>query len=196
MTEHMSAAEYRRQFIDKGAMPDNEFDSTLKEIDQRNQKVVKLKKYAGLVNESYELGKGAYPLTKETTDGHTTTFSRKKKSAPSMPQPTEHEIQSSILERLGLLSGAFFWRENSGLMQVGEPNKKRFFRAGTPGIPDIMGVYKGRPVGIEVKRPGKKQSIDQRAFQQRFDQVGGIYIVCTDSTQIVAQIEAALNISR
>jgi hypothetical protein len=152
MTEHMSAAKYRRQFIDKGAMPDNEFDSTLKEIDRRQTK--------------------------------------------KLPQPTEHEIQSSILERLGLLSGAFFWRENSGLMQVGTPDKKRFFRAGTPGIPDIMGVYKGRPVGIEVKRPNKKQSIDQRAFQQRFDQVGGIYIVCTDSTQIVAQIEAALNISR
>lgn len=109
-----------------------------------------------------------------------------------LPQPTEHEIQNTILDRLGFVNKGFFWRENSGLMKLESKGKERFFRAGTPGIPDIMGVYDGFPVGIEVKRPGKKQSVDQKAFQQRFDQCGGIYIVCTDATQIVNQIMAAI----
>ncbi len=120
-------------------------------------------------------------------------YKKIKTSGEKYGVPTEHQIQSAILDRLGLLSGAFFWRENSGLMKVGDTRKERFFRAGTPGIPDIMGVYRGHAVGIEVKRPGKKQSIDQRAFQQRFDQVGGIYIVCTDATQVVSQINSAIS---
>lgn len=112
------------------------------------------------------------------------------------PQPTEHQIQSSILDRLGLLSGAFFWRENSGLLRVGQPGSERFFRAGIAGIPDIMGVYKGRSVGIEVKRPGKKQSADQKAFERRFDECGGIYVLCTDATQVISQIELALSMDK
>lgn len=111
----------------------------------------------------------------------------------TLSQPTEHEIQSAILERLALTPKSFFWRENSGLMKVGEDDKKRFFRAGIPGIPDIMGLYNGVPVGIECKRPGKKQSMDQKAFQQKFEACGGIYVVCTDATQVMNQIHAALS---
>ncbi len=113
-----------------------------------------------------------------------------------MPQPTEHEIQSTILERLKFLNQAFFWRENSGLMKLGTPDKERFFRAGTPGIPDIMGIWNGIPIGIEVKRPGKKQSVDQKAFQQRFEQCGGVYIVCTDASQVVSQINTSVAMSK
>lgn len=168
----MSAAEYRKQFVETVEEPENPYPVSIHS-----------KKGTEIIEKSSKLGELGVMKT-----GFRVVQTSK------VPQPTEHEIQSAILDRLGLLSGAFFWRENSGLMQVGEENKKRFFRAGTPGIPDIMGVYKGRPVGIEVKRPGKKQSIDQRAFQERFDKVGGIYIVCTDATQVVSQILTAIDV--
>lgn len=127
-----------------------------------------------------------------------TEFTRKnvkksfKKLKKLMSEPTEHDIQKLILERLGFLKNGFFWRENSGLMKIESEGNSRFFRAGIPGIPDVMGVYRGKPVGIEVKRPGKKQSVDQKAFEQRYKQCGGIYIVCMDATQIVSQLEYAI----
>lgn len=106
---------------------------------------------------------------------------------------TEHQIQSAILDRLGLLKNGFFWRENSGLMKLGSPGKERYFRAGINGIADIMGVFNGFSIAIEVKRPGKKQSADQIAFQRRFEECGGVYVLCVDSTRVVDQINEALS---
>ncbi|MBP9819375.1 VRR-NUC domain-containing protein [Candidatus Woesebacteria bacterium] len=115
------------------------------------------------------------------------------KKSKTAHEPTEHEIQKAILERLQLLSGGYFWRENSGAFQIaGKNGKTRFLRAGLPGIPDIMGVYQGHAVGIEVKRPKKKQSLDQKLFEAQFSQCGGIYLVCTDSADVVGQITAAI----
>lgn len=108
---------------------------------------------------------------------------------------TEHEIQSNILERLAFLKKAFFWRENSGAFALEHGGKKRFFRAGTPGIADIMGVYKGVPIAIEVKRPTTKNNVsaDQKAFLQRFNECGGVGIVCWDDSTVVQQINEAIS---
>ena len=131
-----------------------------------------------------------YPVANESNSLVKRTLNSTKPKG--MPQPTENQIQSSILERLGMLQGAFFWRENSGVFNVGDGDKKRFFRAGIEGIADIMGVYMGCAVAIEVKRPGRKQSLAQIAFQQKFDRCGGVYIVCTDPVQVVNQIMASV----
>ncbi len=119
----------------------------------------------------------------------------KKKSSVkrSMPEPTEHEIQSTILDRLKYLPKAFFWRENSGLMTAEYKGVKRMWRAGIPGIADIMGILDGYMVAIEVKRPGKKQSPDQLAFQRRLEACGGVYVVCSDATKIANQILAVIS---
>lgn len=160
--QRMSAADWRKQVGADEAEPENPYASNLAQAHSK-MATSKVLDGAGSTGKNYGL-----------------------------PQPTEHEIQNAILDRLGFVNKGFFWRENSGLMKLENKGKERFFRAGTPGIPDIMGVFDGFPVGIEVKRPGKKQSLDQKAFQQRFDQCGGIYIVCTDSTQIINQIMAAI----
>lgn len=120
---------------------------------------------------------------------------KKKKSRVKKIERTEHEIQSNILERLGFVKNAFFWRENSGAFALEHQGKKRFFRAGTPGIADIMGVYEGFPVAIEVKRPKTKNNVsaDQKAFLQRFKDCGGISIVCWDDTEIIGLIEEQIN---
>lgn len=103
--------------------------------------------------------------------------------------PLEKNIQSDILDRLGLLKGGFFWRENSGMVEQEYGGKKRVWRAGIKGISDIMGVYKGRLVAIEVKRPGKKPSLFQVAFMQRVKECGGVAFVCDDDRLVIELLE-------
>lgn len=145
----MSAAEYQ-SYINKGALPDKDFNNVLKKIDKKKKKITV--KSIGI---------------------------------------TEHEIQSNILERLSFLKDGFFWRENSGSFALEHEGKKRFFRAGIKGIADIMGIYKGRGVAIEVKRPSTKKNVSehQRAFLNRFKECGGISIVCWDDKTVIEQLK-------
>ena len=99
--------------------------------------------------------------------------------------PLEKDIQTAILNRLGLLKGAFFWRENSGMVQSEYGGKTRHWRAGIKGISDILGVYKGYLVAIEVKRPGGKVSLHQSAFLKRVKECGGVSFVCDDDKLVV-----------
>lgn len=99
--------------------------------------------------------------------------------------PLEKDIQVAILDRLGLVRGGFFWRENSGMVRSEYGGKIRHWRAGIKGISDIMGVYKGYLVAIEVKRPGKKLSLFQQAFMNRVRDCGGIAFVCDDDHKVI-----------
>jgi len=67
--------------------------------------------------------------------------------------------------------------------------KKRFWRAGIKGIADIVGMYKGRFVAIEVKRKGKKASADQKVYLQRVRECGGIAFVCDDDSLVVQMLD-------
>lgn len=122
------------------------------------------------------------------------TTNKKKTSIKSLGR-SEHDIQSNILERLAFLKDGFFWRENSGQFSLESGGKKRFFRAGISGISDIMGVWKGKPVAIEVKRPETKKNVsaDQKAFLQRFRDCGGIGIVCWDDKEVINLLEDEYN---
>lgn len=103
---------------------------------------------------------------------------------------SEHEIQARILERLGFIREGFFWRENSGMVKQQDAyGKTRMWRAGIKGIADIIGVYKGRFVAIEVKAKGKKPSTFQIAYLERVKQCGGIAFVCDDDKQVVQMLE-------
>jgi len=106
----------------------------------------------------------------------------------------EHQIQARILERLGLLRNGFFWRENSGMVkQTDSYGKVRMWRAGIQGIADVIGVYKGRFVAIEVKAKGKKPSVFQIAYLERVKQCGGIAFVCDDDKEVVRLLEEGFN---
>lgn len=113
----------------------------------------------------------------------------KKKVKEGLPEVTEHQIQSLILERLSFIKNGFFWRENSGLITAEHNGKKRHWRAGIKGIADIIGVYKGFFVAIEVKRAGKKPSVEQKAYLQRVRDCGGIGFVCDDDKTVIESLE-------
>lgn len=113
-----------------------------------------------------------------------------KTSTPKLMGESESDIQKRILERLGLVPGTFFWRENSGMVrQQDQYGKTRMWRAGIKGIADIVGVYKGRFVAIEVKAKGKKPSLVQKAYLQRVRDCGGIAFVCDDDKKVIRMLE-------
>lgn len=45
------------------------------------------------------------------------------------------------------------------------------------GLPDIIVIKGGNFVGLEVKRPGAKQSLEQKEFEKRVKDEGGEYYV-------------------
>jgi hypothetical protein len=58
---------------------------------------------------------------------------------------------------------------------------ERVIRFGLKGSSDIIGIYKGRFLGIEVKTGNARQSKDQKRFQAMIDKMGGIYVVIRES---------------
>lgn len=104
---------------------------------------------------------------------------------------TEHQIQTMILAELNGLEDGMFWRENSGAFVFeGEDGKRRFFRAGVKGIADIVGIYKGLFVAIEVKRPETRNRVSpyQVAFLEDVKSCGGIAFVCWDADRVKDQL--------
>lgn len=64
------------------------------------------------------------------------------------------------------------------------------------GVPDIIIVHRRSFIGLEVKRPGNRQSEDQETFQRRVESSGGFYYVVTcleDVIKAIKEINAVLD---
>jgi hypothetical protein len=86
---------------------------------------------------------------------------------------TEKATQAHILAWLHG-NGVFAWRENSGVVIM----RGHQYRMGYPGIADIMGVLPGgRILAIEVKDIKGRQNDNQKLFQQKIEESGGLYIL-------------------
>lgn len=87
----------------------------------------------------------------------------------------EKQIENQILSYLKIM-GAFVWKNDS--VGIWDP-KKRIFRKKQSihhlkGVADILGVYKGKPLAIEVKSKTGRASKDQLLFLEAFKKHGGI----------------------
>lgn len=80
----------------------------------------------------------------------------------------------------------FAWRQNSGAF---ETKTGGFYRISTPGIPDIIAVYKGKFLGIECKMPGKKQSASQVEFQRKLEKAGGTYLLIDNPDLLIKYLK-------
>lgn len=91
---------------------------------------------------------------------------------------TEKQIQDLMIDYLRLQHKTYVWRQNAGSMFVDSPTGRHGFRASSAkGISDIIGVWHGIPLAIEVKRPGNKPTELQWEFLKRFQEAGGLSIV-------------------
>ena len=59
----------------------------------------------------------------------------------------------------------------------------------TPGVPDIVGIFKGRFLGIEVKTERGKLSDHQKHFIDRINASGGIAFVARSYQDVVEKLE-------
>jgi hypothetical protein len=97
----------------------------------------------------------------------------------------EKEIQLGICDYLALRKH-FFWRQNT--MPVYDSTKQMYRpmpRYSLNGVPDILLIYKGRFIGLEVKRPGGSQSDNQKEFERRTKEAGGEYYIVTSLDDVI-----------
>ena len=100
---------------------------------------------------------------------------------------TETAIMRDILVAVTALPGALFFRQNVGVARTSSGAVMRF---GVPGCPDILGSYRGRFVGIEVKTKIGRQSEVQKAFERALTKAGGVYLVARSPEEALAALEA------
>lgn len=93
----------------------------------------------------------------------------------------ESALQDEIRLALGRIPELVLWRNNIGVGEVrhraDDRGYKIRFGVGGPGGSDLIGLYRGRFVAVEIKTPTGRQSDDQRTFQTLVESKGGIYIV-------------------
>lgn len=89
---------------------------------------------------------------------------------------TESQLQDAIRLELGRDPDLVLWRNNVGMawMRNGSPVR---FGVGGPGASDLVGVYRGRAVFVEIKTPIGRQTPEQKMFQQLVERKSGIYVV-------------------
>lgn len=69
-----------------------------------------------------------------------------------------------------------------------DPKIKRYRNKGKysrDGVTDLVGTYRGKPLGIEVKVPGEKPSKEQLEFHQEARSKGWIIIVATSVADVI-----------
>lgn len=108
----------------------------------------------------------------------------------------ERDVQQRIMLHLGQRPYLRLWRQNVGvavpigivkralsMLEAGRVNdakqalaRARVVRFGVPGAADLSGAFAcGVRLELEVKRPGGKQSEEQRAYQGVMDRLGVAY---------------------
>ena len=94
--------------------------------------------------------------------------------------PLESFVQSAVLEYL-TQAGYFVFRTNNGGVWDKNIGNSGGYRSpskySTIGLSDSIMLYKGTYIGIEFKRPKKKQDPDQIIHERRVKRNGGKYYV-------------------
>jgi len=93
--------------------------------------------------------------------------------------PKESDLKSTIYQYLTVcesMGKLWFERLNSGeLLVLNKDQSKRLVKLCREGTSDFIVVAFGRPIFIECKKIGGKQSESQKEFQQKVESVGAIY---------------------
>jgi len=90
---------------------------------------------------------------------------------------SEAMIQKGVLDFLELFSRTkpvYYFRAGAGAVKT---EQGRFFKTGRAGLPDIIVLYMGRMIGLEVKTATGKQSQGQKQAQEDIVNAGGEYHV-------------------
>jgi len=104
----------------------------------------------------------------------------------------ESQIQKSILDYLQILENqnkAYVVRTSSGAVTT---DTGRYFKTGKAGCPDILFLFMGKYIGLEVKIPKGKQSENQKHAEDKIQRAGGFYRIVTsvqDTIDVLKEVE-------
>ena len=90
---------------------------------------------------------------------------------PWKPPTPEALLTKSIRQLLNSV-GIFAWKEWGGPMS-------------TPGVPDIIGCFKGRMIGIEIKSEKGVVSEYQKEFIENINRAGGLAFVARSLEDVI-----------
>lgn len=88
---------------------------------------------------------------------------------------SESLIQDRIRLALGVMPGLCLFRNNIGMAE--QRGHKIRFGVGGPGGSDLIGIYRGRFLAVEIKTAVGRQTEEQRTFEALITRLGGIYVV-------------------
>ena len=106
---------------------------------------------------------------------------RKKTTTNSLTAQIVHyvELRGGYAMRINV---GGFYREDVGYIRSGS----------TVGVPDIIAVFEGMYIGIEVKTGKDYQSEAQKTVQERTQQAKGVYLIAHDFESFKGAFEAVV----
>lgn len=110
-----------------------------------------------------------------------------------MTERCEAAIQAEILIAITALPDSMFWRSNTGKARNASGHVIRF---GVPGQPDILGTFRGRAVGIEVKSAKGTQRREQKLWQAQWIRGGGIYVLARSLDDVMQALGLSVSSER
>ncbi|MEL6566863.1 MAG: VRR-NUC domain-containing protein [Pseudomonadota bacterium] len=109
---------------------------------------------------------------------------------------SEHDLQRAVARYLDYAlretQAVWFAVPNGGARNVNVARKLRA-EGVKPGVADIVLVWQGRAIGIELKTQKGRQSTAQKEWAEAFTLAGGVYHVCR-SVDAVADILIAMGL--
>ena len=102
---------------------------------------------------------------------------------------SEKSIMDAILVAVSKLPETMIWRNNSGVLFT---KRGTAVRASIPGAPDLIGIRKGRFIGIEVKTEKGRQEASQVRFQAACERSGGLYILARSVEETIGLLTEAV----
>jgi len=96
----------------------------------------------------------------------------------------ESQLSAAIRLALGRVPDLVLWRNNSGVAEYKNGARVRYGLV--PGASDLIGIYRGRFVAIEVKTPRGRVTREQQMFLDLVARLGGIARVVRSVEEAVA----------
>jgi hypothetical protein len=110
------------------------------------------------------------------------------------PGGSEHQLQASVAEFLGFAlpphEAVFCSIPNGGKRAKATAGKLKA-EGLQPGAPDLLILWKGRVIGLELKTGKGRLSPQQMVFSMRWTTAGGVYAVARSLEEVAALLDAA-----
>ena len=122
-----------------------------------------------------------------------TTWVRHVPDDPSPRRDDEFKLQRAICRYLGLAlphDATFFSVPNGGLRHK-KVAAKLTATGLTAGVPDLLVIYRGRALFIELKTPSGRLSMAQRATMNKLTHCGAPVMVCRSLPEVEAALREA-----